>query len=70
MVDRRTILESLLDQLKGAVPAADLKELPALSRELRQTLAELDALPDAKATAPADEIARRRDERRRKASGE
>lgn len=70
MADRRTILETLRDQLLASIPAAELRELPALSRELRQTIAELDALPDASSVAPADEIARRREDRRRKAAGE
>ncbi|GAB1642545.1 hypothetical protein [Krasilnikovia sp. MM14-A1259] len=68
MAGRREILESLRDQLIAACPASELKELPALSRELRQVLAELDAIPDGKAKAPADEIAKRRADRRRKAA--
>lgn len=46
------------------------KDLPPLVRELRMVLAELDGLPDAKATTVADEIAARRDARRKAASGE
>lgn len=49
---------------------ADSRELPAISRELRMVLAELDAMPEAGSNAPADEIARRREERRKKAVGE
>lgn len=70
MVDRRTILERLRDDLLGAIPDAKTNELAALSRELRQVVAELDGLPDGKAVAPTDEIARRREERRRKAASE
>lgn len=70
MVDRREVLTDLRDRLLAACPAAEIKELPALSRELRQVLAELDALPSGEKKAPADEIAKRREERRRKASGE
>lgn len=63
-------LEGLRDRLDEEIQGADARELPALARELRQVLAELDALPVPDSKAPADEIAKRRAARRRKASGE
>lgn len=70
MADRRETLEDLRARLLAAIPEAELKELAALSREVRQILADLDGLPSADAKAPADEIARRREDRRRRAAGE
>ncbi len=78
---RRELLELLRDELVARVEdrgscdnenhgRADSREIPAISRELRMVLAELDAIPEAGSKAPADEIARRREERRRKAAGE
>jgi hypothetical protein len=67
---RRQILETLRDQLIDECSQAVGKDLAPLARELRQVVAELDGIPDATAKAPTDEIAARRDERRRKAAGE
>jgi hypothetical protein len=80
-VSRRELLELLRDELLSRIEApgscdnenhgsVDARELPALSRELRLVLAELDGIPSAKSDAPADEIAQRREERRLKAAGE
>jgi hypothetical protein len=70
MVDRRQALEALRDRLAAAADEADDRDLPALSRELRMVWQALDELPatGAKASAP-DQIAQRREERRRKAAG-
>lgn len=70
MGSRREILETLRDQLVDECGQAVGKDLAPLARELRQTLAELDGIPSAKAEAPADEIGQRREERRRKAAGQ
>jgi hypothetical protein len=67
--DHRQALEDLRDQLTTAVSMADPKELPPLSRELRQVWAELTGLPDGKKQAVPDRIAQQREERRRKAAG-
>lgn len=82
---RRALLEAIRDRLiaeldgdaghrrscecKCGVPP-DARTVPTLAKELRELIRELDGLPVPNATAPADEIARRRDERRRKAAGE
>jgi hypothetical protein len=70
MLNRRQTLERLCDRLMTECDKAFGKDLAPLSRELRQTIAELDGLPDVNAKAPTDEIAKRRNERRRKAAGE
>jgi len=81
MVGRREILEAARDELvkrlhgRGGCDNEDHGAvtdvaLPGLLRELRQVLAELDALPSGQRKAPADEISKRREERRRKAAGE
>ncbi len=67
---RRELLESSRDRLVQEIDEANATELPALSRELRAVLSEIDAIPSANAKAPADEISKRREERRRKAAGE
>lgn len=70
-VNRRYLLEFSRDQLLSAIDECRYqKDLPPLVRELRMVLAELDALPTERADAPADEIARQREARRRKAAGE
>lgn len=71
-LDRRNLLEFSRDQLLSAIDQCRYqKDLPPLIRELRMVLSELDGLPSAKQDTPADEIAARRKERRRKAaSGE
>lgn len=67
---RLELLESSRDRLLQEIDEANATELPALSRELRAVLSEIDGIPSAEKTAPADEIAKRREERRRKAAGE
>lgn len=67
---RLELLELLRDQLVIKADLADSKDLPGVSRELRMVLAEIDVIPSANAKTQTDEIAKRRDERRRKAAGE
>jgi hypothetical protein len=80
MAGRRELLEAARDELAkrlGERGGCDNEDhgivsdaaLPGLIRELRLVLAELDGIPSAKAEAPADEIAKRRAERRKAASG-
>ncbi|HZE32839.1 MAG TPA: hypothetical protein VE198_15550 [Actinoallomurus sp.] len=81
MAARRDILETLRDEIRSRLEGrggcdnedhhgVTDRELPGLARELRLLLSELDGLPSEKKDAPADEIAERREERRRKAAGE
>ncbi len=70
MASRREDLEALRARLVAEAAEADVRDLPAVSRELRAVWADLETLPAAEGTVPADEIARRREERRRKAAGE
>jgi hypothetical protein len=70
MTTRRKALEEIRDVLtRSLAETEDPRDLTALARELRATWAELDGIPVADSQAPADEIARRREERRRQASG-
>lgn len=69
MTTRRDALEALRVRLTTEIEAAqEPRDLPALSKELRAVWAELELLPVPGSKAPADEIARRRDDRRRQAS--
>ena len=52
--DRRASLEALRD---------------LLARQLREVMAELDALPNPNEKSPVDELTRKRDARRSKAAG-
>lgn len=72
MTTHREALEHLRDTLTAEL-ASDMcrpNDAAALSRELRAVWAELEALPAADSKAPADEIARRRERRRKRAAGE
>ena len=66
--DRRATLEALRDFLAAQLQNAE-KEIPALAKQLRDTLAELDGLPDAKEASRVDELNARRAARRTKATG-
>ena len=67
MTSRKSDLEALRDRLKAEAAEAVGKDLAPLSRDLRAVLAELEQIPDAEGTAPADELLRKRQERRRQA---
>ena len=59
-VDRLADLRVAHDRLLAELPSADARTLPALVRELRNVLAELEALsPSTKGTALDDLAARR-----------
>jgi hypothetical protein len=67
---RRERLEQARDALSEAIDACESKrDLPALVREYRATLAEIDALPIPQEVSDADEIAARRAARRSGSSG-
>ena len=67
MTTHREALEALRDTLTAELDS-DLcrpQDAAALSRELRAVWSEIEALPSADSKAPADEIAKRRERRRR-----
>ena len=68
-MDRRERLEQLRDQLTAAMVDAEPRALAGLSRELRLTLSELEALPGAGRVTTRDDIAAAR-RRRRSVVGE
>lgn len=63
--DENTRLTALRDRLEAVVrdPATSPRDLAAVSREYRQTLARLAEMAPATAGSPLDEIARRRTQR-------
>lgn len=66
--DRRATLEALRNFLASQLETAE-RDIPALAKQLRDTIAELDALPNAKETSRVDELNARRAARRSKAAG-
>lgn len=60
MSDRRIRLVRYLDVLDALLGSADEKSAPALSRELRAVMAEIESLPEAGKKATADELKDRR----------
>lgn len=70
MSDHRRRLEAIRDRLTEELDESAGRDLAPLARELRAVLAELESLPVPDSKAPADEIAKRRNDRRRRASGE
>ena len=65
--DRRASLEALRDLLARQLETAE-RDVPALARQLREVMAELDALPNPKEKSPVDELTRKRAARRSKAA--
>lgn len=65
--DRRKSLESLRDLLARQLEISD-RDVPALARQLREVMAEIDSLPNPKETSRVDELNKRRAERRAKAA--
>ncbi len=65
--DRRGTLEALRNLLARQLETAD-RDVPALTRQLREVMAELEALPDPKETSRVDELNRKRAARRAKAA--
>lgn len=68
--EKRKALEDIRDRLTRALDEAtdDPRALVQITRELRATWAELDALPLAKETSAVDEVAAKREERRSRTS--
>ena len=62
-MDRRAVLLDLQARLEVALNEAEPREVAQLSREMRATVAELEALPDAQGNSPVDQVAARRRER-------
>jgi hypothetical protein len=63
---QRARLAALRDRLADQITSADERALPALSREYRAVLADLEALPSESSTATVDQLKERRAERRRR----
>lgn len=64
--DKRATLETLRDLLATAIDDCDsLRDLAALALRLTDVLNEIDKLPNSKDVTAADEIANRRNARRR-----
>ena len=57
---RRDDLEAARDTLRGLLAGADESRAPALSKELRAVLAELDAMPVVGSGSKQDELKARR----------
>ena len=62
--DRRTSLEALRALLAVSLVDAEPGQRAPLAKQLRDTLAELDALPDGKEVSTSDDLASRRSARR------
>jgi hypothetical protein len=60
MSELRNRLEDLRDRLEVAMQTAEPRELPALGREYRATLAELEALPSETKRTTLDELRAKR----------
>mgnify|MGYP006914161006 CR=1 FL=1 len=61
---RRHVLEALRDGLAAAFDAADAMMRPALAKQLRETMAELDSLPVGEDESASDDLAARARARR------
>jgi hypothetical protein len=60
--DRRNRLVEARDQLSNALQSCEsVRDLPALSREYRAVLSELDSLAGEEVTSVVDQLAERRD---------
>jgi hypothetical protein len=60
---RRELLEASRDTLKGLLAGAEPNTAPALSRELRAVLVELESIPAAAGQSKQDELKERRNAR-------
>jgi hypothetical protein len=63
-------LIALRDRLAEEIEGAGARDLAPLSRQLTAVLAEIDAMPNTEESSAADEIAKRRAERRKAAGHE
>ena len=62
--DRRAALEALRAHLAAAIEAADPEKIAPLAKQLRETVAEIEALPNAKEKSTSDDLAAKRSARR------
>ncbi|MGI5493873.1 hypothetical protein [Microtetraspora malaysiensis] len=62
--DRRASLEAIRDKLARELHDAEGRDAAAIAKELRATIAELDALPGGKEVSAVDELNARRAARR------
>lgn len=62
--DRRRTLEELRVWLASAIEVCEPHQAAPLAKQLRETLAELDAMPDGKEQSTSDDLAARRKARR------
>lgn len=67
--DRRKALQALREHLARALDSADERYIAPLAKQLADVMRELDALPTGKEVSPVDDLAKRRVQRRKKASG-
>ncbi len=67
---RRDVLEALRDGLASAFDAADPMMRPALAKQLRETMAELESLPAGKDESVSDGLAARIGARRSAPQGD
>jgi len=65
--DRRGTLEALRNFLAAQLEIAE-RDVPALARQLREVMAEIDSLPNPQEKSRVDELNRRRAQRRAKAA--
>ncbi|MFF0295560.1 hypothetical protein ACFYST_06115 [Kitasatospora sp. NPDC004614] len=67
--DRRSALEAIRDHLARELESTEGPAAAVLSKELRATIAELDALPGGREADPVDDLSARRAARRSAAAG-
>lgn len=66
----RQALEAIRDRLAAELAAAEGRDVAPIARELRAVLGELQGLPSKREESPVDDLAEKRNERRRKAAGQ
>lgn len=67
--DRRASLEAIRDRLATELEVAIGRDVAALSKQLSDTIRELDSLPPAKGVTRVDQLAAARKNRRKAAAG-
>ena len=67
-LSRKAGLEALRDDLAASIESAETRDKAALARQLAAVLAQIEELPTSGEVTQVDEIAKRRDNRRRAAS--
>lgn len=67
--DRRAALEAIRDKLAAELEDAEGRDAATVAKELRATLAELEALPGGKEVSAVDDLSDRRAKRRADAAG-